>query len=78
MQVPVSNYDWETLPGFDVSVGAEIVNGTGQVRINAHQGEDTVILTMPAERALDFARLLSQQAHEAMRAKWNEANILSG
>ena len=74
----MSNYNWETLPGFDVSVGAEVVNGTGEVRINAHQHEDTVILTMDAERALDLARLLSQQAHEAMRAKWNEANINSG
>jgi len=74
----VSNYDWETLPGFDVSVGAEVVNGTGQVRINAHQDEDTVILTMTPDQALDFAKLLSQQAHEAMRAKWDEANILSG
>ena len=74
----MSNYDWVTLQDFDVSVGAEVVNGTGQVRVNAHQDDDTVILTMPAERALDFARLLSQQAHEAMRAKWNEDNILSG
>lgn len=74
----MSNYNWETLPGFDIGVGAEIINGTGMVRINAHHGEDTVILTMTSDHALDFARLLSQQAHEAMRAKWNEDNILSG
>ena len=74
----VSNYNWEPLPGFDVGVGAEVVNGTGTVRVNAHAGEDTVILNMSAEQALDFARLLSQQAHEAMRAHWNESNINSG
>ena len=74
----MSNYNWESLRGFDIGIGAEVVNGTGMVRVNAHDGDDTVILNMSADQALDFARLLSQQAHEAMRAKWNEDNILSG
>jgi hypothetical protein len=77
----VSNYDLESLKDFEeqVTVGAEIVNGTGDVKLVArqHPGDDadTVILHFTPERALDFARLLSQQAHEAMRAKWNEENL---
>ena len=80
----MSNYDREALRGFGerVIVGAEVVNGTGDVMLFArqHDGEDShsVILHFTPDQALDFARLLSQQAHEAMRAKWNEANILSG
>ena len=80
----MSNYDRESLRGFGerVIVSAEVVNGTGDVMLFArqHDGEDSdsVILHFTPDQALDFARLLSQQAHEAMRAKWNGANILSG
>jgi hypothetical protein len=80
----VSNYNRESLKGFEeqIVVGAEVVNGTGGVQLFAreHNGEDadSVIFNFTPEQALDFARLLSQQAHEAMRAKWNEANINSG
>ena len=80
----MSNYNTGSLKGFEeqVFVGAEVVNGTGDVKFTARQddGEDagTVILHFTPEQALDLARLLSQQAHEAMRAKWDEANINSG
>ena len=84
----VSNCNWENLRGFEgrILVGAEIVNGTGEVRLRLFEtaeplrGEDgdAVFFTLTADQALDFARLLSQQAHEAMRAKWNEAHILFG
>jgi hypothetical protein len=77
----VSNYNWESLKGFEdqVLVGAEVVNGTGDVKLNTRQhaggDSDAVILTMPAEKALDLARLISRQAHDAMRQQWNEANL---
>lgn len=84
----MSNCNWESLRGFEeqVLVGAEVVNGTGEVRLKLYQkpesmrGEDgdVVFLTMTTGQALDFALLLSQQAHEAMRAKWNEDHVLSG
>jgi hypothetical protein len=80
----VSNYSKEALRGFEdnITVGAEIANGTGEVMLTAsqHDGDDadTVILHFTPEQALDFARLLSRQAHEAMRAKWNEENIVPG
>ena len=81
----MSNYDWERLRGFEkqVLVGAEIVNGRGDVWLKVYDDESDeasghVHLNMTADQALDFAKLLSQQAHEAMRAKWNEDNILSG
>ncbi len=77
----MSNYNRESLKGFEelVIVGAEVVNGTGDVTLYArqHDGEDaeSVILHFTPTQALDFARLLSQQAHEAMRAKWNEDHL---
>lgn len=81
----MSNCNWEHLRGYEehVLVGAEVVNGTGEVRLRLYQeagdvDAGAVHLNMTADEALDFARLLSQQAHEAMRAKWNEVNILSG
>jgi hypothetical protein len=77
----VSNYNWEHLRGYEnqVLVGAEIINGTGRVYLKICQDPDeSVHLLLTAEDALEFAKLLSRHAHEAMRAKWNEANILSG
>jgi hypothetical protein len=81
----VSNYDWERLRGFEkqVLVGAEIVNGRGDVWLKVFddetdQASSYIHLRMTPDQALDFAKLLSRQAHEAMRAKWDEANILSG
>lgn len=78
----LSNYDWETLPGYDLSVGAEVMNGTGEVRINARNeaepDRDALILDMPAEKALDLAVLIARQAHEAMRAKFTSDHITSG
>ena len=81
----MSNCNWEGLRDYErqVLVGAEVANGTGEVSLRFFQdpsgdGGDAVFLTMTPDRALDFARLLSQQAHEAMRARWNEANINSG
>ena len=80
----MSNYNYESLPGFEeqVIVGAEIINGTGQVELRLWQnpagrvdGGEAVYLCIDAKKALEFARLLSQQAHEAIRAKWNEENI---
>ena len=82
----MSNYDWERLRGYEeqVLVGAEEVNGTGEVRLRIEEGFpgtegwNGVFLSMSADDALEFAKLLSRQAHKAMRAKWNEANINSG
>ena len=80
----VSNYNWESLPGFEeqVTVGAEVINSTGEVELRFWQdpagpvkGGESVYLSMTADKALEFARLLSRQAHEAIRAKWNEENI---
>jgi hypothetical protein len=80
----VSNYNWESLPGFEeqVKVGAEVINGIGQVALRFWQDPDgsagdgeAVFLDMGAEKVLELARLLSRQAHEAIRAKWNEENI---
>ena len=64
-----------------IVVGAEVVNGTGDVglRFEAEPVPGieaaTVDFTLTPGEALDFAKLLSRQAHEAMRAKWNESNI---
>jgi hypothetical protein len=80
----VSNYNHESLKGFEelVIIGAEVINGTGDVKLTVrqHEGEDadTVILHFTPDQALDFARLLSRQAHEARRAKWNEENLYHG
>ena len=78
----VGNFDWQLLDGYDFSVGAEIVNGTGEVRINARDeaapDEAALIVNMPAEKALDLARLLARQAHEAMRAKFVNDHVTSG
>ena len=81
----MSNFDWERLHGFEkqVLVGAEIVNGRGDVWLKVYddetdQASSYVYLHMTPGQALDFAKLLSRQAHEAMRAKWDEAHILSG
>ena len=82
----MSNCGWERLRGYEeqVLVGAEEVNGTGEVRLRVEQGTPGteewmgVFLSMSIDDALEFAKLLSRQAHNAMRAKWNEANILSG
>lgn len=79
----MSNSNWESLRGFEglIVVGAEVINGTGDVglRFEAEPvpGIDTAIVhfTLTPDEALDLAKLLSQQAHEAMRAKWNEDNI---
>jgi hypothetical protein len=82
----VSNYGWERLRGYEeqIMVGAGEVNGTGEVCLRIEEGVpgtdgwNGFFLSMSADDALEFARLLSRQAHEAMRDKWNEANILSG
>jgi len=78
----VSNYNWERLRGYEeqILVGNEEVNGTGLVYLKlCYQDPDqSCHLLLPAEDALEFAKLLSRQAHEAMRVKWDEANILSG
>ena len=81
----VSNCNWERLRGYEeqILVGAEVVNGTGEVRLEflqepASPDSESLFLTMTPDGALDFAKLLSRQAHEAMRAKWDEANINSG
>lgn len=79
----MSNSNWESLPGFEglIVVGAEVVNGTGEVGLRFEDEpvpgieSDTIVYTLTPEQALDFARLLSRQAHEAMRAKWEEKNI---
>lgn len=76
----MSNCNFEALRGFEdrIIVGAEVVNGTGEVRVEFYQATDDfsgVHHTLTPEQALDLARLLSQQAHEAMRAKWNEENL---
>lgn len=80
----MGNYSREALKGFEeqVIVGAEVVNGTGDVMLTArqHEGDDaeTVILHMTPEQALDFAVLLANQAHEAMRQQWKERHLFSG
>ena len=79
----MSNYDWEHLRGFEkqVLVGAEMTGREVYLKLYQEPEDDageSVHLHMTSDQALDFAKLLSQQAHEAMRAKWNEANILSG
>jgi hypothetical protein len=79
----VSNSNWESLEGFEglIVAGAEVINGTGEVglRFEAEPvpGIDAAIVhfTLTPDEALEFAKLLSRQAHEAMRAKWNESNI---
>jgi hypothetical protein len=79
----MSNSNWESLRGFEglILVGAEVMNGTGEVGLKfeaepipgiAAEGVD---FTLTPEEALEFARLLSRQAHEAMRAKWDEHNL---
>jgi hypothetical protein len=80
----VSNYGKESLRGFEdeVTVAAEIINGTGEVRLELHEdrepalgGDVDMLFSFTPEQALDLARLLSRQAHEAMRAKWDEENL---
>jgi hypothetical protein len=80
----VSNYNFKSLPGFEeqVIIGAEVINATGRVTLRFWQDPDgsagdgeAVYLDMDAEKALELARLLSRQAHEAIRAKWNDENI---
>lgn len=78
----MSNYDWQAIEGYGLSVGAEIMNGTGEVRISVLEetapDDDVVTVDMPAEKALDLARLIARQAHEAMRAKFVSDHITSG
>ena len=80
----MSNYNWKALKGLEelVSVGAEVVNGTGQVQVRVRQepGEEAekVFLGMTAGQALDFASLLADQAHEAMREQWKERHLYGG
>jgi hypothetical protein len=81
----VSNSNWEHLRGYEdrILVGAEVINGTGEVGLKFFEEAgpdkgDMVFFTLTIDAALDFARLLSAQAHEAMRAKWNESNLNVG
>jgi hypothetical protein len=79
----MSNCNWEPLRGYEglILVGAEVINGTGEVGLKFESepvpgiDPDIVHFTLTPEEALEFARLLSRQAHEAMRAKWNEHNL---
>ncbi len=81
----MSNSNWESLCGFEghIMVGAEVVNGTGDVSLRFEEeaepapGQERGIVhfTLTCGEALELAKLLSRQAHEAMRAKWNERNI---
>jgi hypothetical protein len=78
----MSNYNWEPLKGYEdnILVGAEVVNGTGTVglRLSNEAEPEPVYLyfDLTPEEALDFAKLLSKQAHEAMQARWNERHLL--
>lgn len=80
----MSNYNWESLKGFEeqVSVSAEVINGTGDVRVDVKQepreDAEMVMLHMTPEQALDFAVLLANQAHEAMRVRWKERHLFNG
>jgi hypothetical protein len=80
----VSNYNFESLKGFEeeILVAAEVINGTGDVKLVVSPpgtgGEESVIVHFTPDQALAFARLVSQQAHEAMRAKWDEDNLSHG
>ena len=76
----MSNYDRELLFGGQVRVGAEVINGTGDVQVDVAQGPgedaESVMLSMTPEQALDFARLLADKAHEAMAVRWKRALAL--
>lgn len=79
----MSNYNWKSLRGYEdlILVGAEVINGTGEVGLKFETEPvpgiepGIVHFTLAPEDALEFAKLLSQQAHEAMRARWNEHNL---
>jgi hypothetical protein len=66
----VSNYSWVATPW--VSVGAEVVNGTGDVIIQAETGEgdDSFLKHMTADEALELGNVLVDQAWEAKRAHY--------
>jgi hypothetical protein len=79
----MGNSNWESPRGYEglILVGAEVINGTGEVGLK-FEAEPVpgiepgiVHFTLTPEEALEFARLLSRQAHEAMRAKWDERNL---
>jgi hypothetical protein len=74
----MSNYDYTTLEGFEeqVIVGAEMINGTGQVVMKTYESADPnaepVFLAFTPDEALKLSRLLAEKADEALR---NQARI---
>lgn len=76
----MSNYDWESDKAGYFTVGAEIINGTGQVTIRTDvpdgaqecpSGRD-FYATMDADEALGIAEVIIHQAWQAKQAKWRE------
>lgn len=65
----MSNYDWDAPPGLEgqVLVGAEVMNGTGEVVMRFFEDAGDVILA--AGHARELAALLSRKASEAEQAQ---------
>jgi len=69
----MSNYDYTGLPGFEeqVIVGAEMINGTGQVLLKVYESADedaeAVFLTFTPDETFRFSKLLAEKADEALR-----------
>ena len=82
----MSNYDWESDKGGYFTVGAEVINGTGQVTIRTPIPDGTQDCppgrdfweTMTADEALDIGRVIINQAWQAKQAKWREDNTGHG
>jgi transcriptional regulator len=76
----MSNYSYNTLPGFEeqVIVGAEEINGTGEVVLKVYDeadDEEGVYLKFTPEETLELSRLLAEKANEALA---NKARINHG
>lgn len=73
----MSNYDWQTDKSGTFRIGAEVVNGTGQLVIRSADERD-LYAEMTADEALELASTLANQAFEAKRVQWRTAHLANG
>lgn len=64
----MSNFNREWIPGFEQEawIGAEVVNGTGEVMIWV---DPEVVMTMPHKNAVQIAEMILRKAEEAKKAE---------
>lgn len=67
----MSNQNREWLPGFHGKawVGAEVVNGTGEVTIDLAHADLDGVITVDCEEAVKIGEFIIRKAEEAREAK---------